>query len=68
MVDASESLEKLKEAFIQGYFDEVFDGKNGEKIAAEIVNILAREDLTIRAAYNVLKLCKTKLKNSKISL
>ena len=39
----------------------LYDGKDGEKIAAEIVNLLAKEKLTIRAAKNVLKRVKKKI-------
>lgn len=67
-MDAKERLEKQIEMARQDFFDVTFDGKNGEKIAADIVNILVGENLTIRAAKNVLKLCKQKLQNSKISL
>lgn len=67
-MDAKERLEKQIEMARQDFFDATFDGKNGEKIAADIVNILVGENLTIRAAKNVLKLCNQKLQNSKISL
>lgn len=39
----------------------LYDGKDGEKIAAEILNLLAKEKLSIRAAKNVFKLAKKKI-------
>lgn len=39
----------------------LYDGKDGEKIAAEILNLLAKEKLSIRAAKNVLKLTEDKI-------
>lgn len=45
----------------------LYDGADGEKIAAEIVSLLAKEKLTIRAAKNVLKTVKQKI-NREVTL
>ncbi len=39
----------------------LYDGVDGEKIAAEILNLLAKEKLSIRAAKNILKRAEEKI-------
>ena len=53
-MDAKERLQRQLNKALYG-------GKDGEKIAAEIVSLLAKEKLTVRAAKNVLKTVKQKI-------
>lgn len=39
----------------------LYDGADGEKIAAEILSLLAKEKLSIRAAKNILKRTEEKI-------
>lgn len=55
---------KLQEALIA---IEDFDGKDGEKIAAEIVDILVKENLSINAAENVMQLVKNTIMESAVN-
>lgn len=46
---------------------EKFDGKDGKKIAAEIVDILVRENLSINAAENIMQLVKKQIMESTVN-
>lgn len=46
---------------------EKFDGKDGKKIAAEIVDILVRENLSINAAENIMQLVKKQIMKSTVN-
>lgn len=52
---------------IQLYRLEEYDGADGKKIAAEIIEILARENLSIRAAKNIVELVDQELMESKVT-
>lgn len=47
-----------KECAQKGINAALFDGAEGEKIATEIISLMAKEKLTIRAAKNVLRTAK----------
>lgn len=49
---------EAKEYVQKGINAALFDGADGKKIATEIVSLLAKEKLTIRAAKNVLRTAK----------
>lgn len=49
------------------YCLEEYDGADGKKIAAEIIEILARENLSIRAAKNIIKLVEVEILESKVT-